>query len=99
MRRHWPNTGMTTREKLVYLLELEGFYVDFDDVWEQKGDYRTNRWDLAYWGAYNVHTEQYIGKASLFSWDTMTNCVRYGIKVKKEIKNPSLWEWEVFANK
>jgi len=45
--------------------------------WIQQGGYRHHHWDLARWGA-DFRDEQ--GRFwRIYSWCTMTECVRYGI--------------------
>lgn len=73
-----------TRTKLASLIETmlrekEGMSlvsVEPEDLWMQQGDYRKSTWDLARWGV-DVHcASRYL---KLYSWDTMGDCVRYGI--------------------
>ena len=98
MKRKWPFGVETTREKLVHLLELAGFHVDIDDIWTQKGDYRKKMWDLAVWGAHPVFRDDGGRHCQVYSWSTMTECVRYGITVRQDEIDPMPWDWEVHAN-
>jgi hypothetical protein len=100
VRRSWSIPGLSTREKLVELLSHLGFEVHLEDIWEQSGDYRKNRWGGARWGAHNVQRDNDVLKVQLCSWDTMTQCVRYGITVERgPLPGPSPWEWEVTARR
>lgn len=76
------------RERLAELLLQEGISVEPDDLWMQEGFYRSRYHDLARWGSY---TARWVtGKAPdgcrwtlpihLCSWDTMTDCVRHGLR-------------------
>ena len=66
------------RQKLSLLLEEKGVIINPLDLWSQKGYYTHRNHDLARWGGhahYNGHL------AILCSWDTMTDCVKYGIEI------------------
>jgi hypothetical protein len=66
----------TTQEKLVELLEKQGFHVEFltpvSGFWKKQDVYR---WEGV------VTAPDRHGRYSIGCWDTMTRCVRYGIKV------------------
>lgn len=63
------------RLKLAEMLRAKGFDVQAEDLWIQLGGYRHRNWDLARWGHYPT---------GVHSWDTMTDCVRYGFDVGKD---------------
>lgn len=76
--------------------EQEGIPIDIDcdrDMWIQQGGYRHVHWDLARWGADFHASGRYF---SVYSWDTMTDCVRYGLTVDKR---RDVGEREVSSNK
>ena len=83
--------------KLAALLKSEGIYVDPRDFWVQEGFYRTQ--DCARWGVVgkwiNPTSTQNTGMLQVFCWDTMTNCVRYGITVDEGKKD--VWQVEVHS--
>lgn len=66
------------------MAEQEGIPISIDcdsDMWIQQGGYRHATWDLAAWGTNFVAAG---GRHfTVYSWDTMTDCVRYGITVDK----------------
>jgi hypothetical protein len=94
MARRRDNIGRV-RWKLWELLRDAGFSIPGPEcLWMQEGFYRSNYHDLARWGA--DWTGLSMDKSatvlhSLFSWDTMTDCVRLGIEVSKD-KTPHCWE-------
>lgn len=93
-RRSWPIGAKTIRDKLECLLEDAGVTL-CDDLWEQKGAYRGKRFDCACWGCGDIrYNGEWMGR--LYSWDTMTDCVRYGIKITKPDR-ADYGEWEVHA--
>lgn len=78
--------------------EQEGIPVSIDcdrDMWIQQGGYRHAHWDLAAWGADFRAGGRYF---SVYSWDTMKDCVRYGITVFKPARG-NLGEREISSNK
>jgi hypothetical protein len=66
------------KTKLRALLLCEGFDCDF--FWEQQGYFRIHgvECDIASWGVYAWFAGQPV---SLHCWETMTECVKYGITV------------------
>lgn len=81
------STAKTPREKLVDMLCDLGFKIGLDDFWIQKGGYRNHHWDLACWGA---DCEKDRVPATLYSWNTMTKCARYGIAIAPETGSHSM---------
>lgn len=67
-----------TRIKLAEMLSVAlETYVDPADLWEQSGDYRTNKMHEALvWG---------VNHLGVGSWDTMTDCVRHGFDVTRRV--------------
>ena len=69
------------REKLAEMLQAKGFMVQPEDFWIQEGVYRHFAYDGARWGAYWHPKKGSQLVYSIYSWDTMTECVRTGIVV------------------
>jgi hypothetical protein len=67
------------RWKLSELLAKAGVAVSPYDLWTQEGFYRSRYHDLARWGSNHATYEG--RKCHLCCWDTMSNCVRYGLTV------------------
>jgi hypothetical protein len=80
--------------KLAEMLREKGLVVYAEDFWVQQGAYSHEIWDLARWGingqagTFNIQDEygnwqnfQPDWPIGIHSWDTMTNCVRYGIEI------------------
>lgn len=72
--------------KLSELFRAAGIEASPYDFWQQEGAYRSVKWDLARWGVRNGRwidaTGKYPGPLHIYSWDTMTDCVRYGINLQ-----------------
>lgn len=67
-----------TRWKLWEMLVKAGFTIPAADcLWMQEGAYRSRYWDLARWGCQWKDDKGYY---TIYSWDTMTECVKYGIE-------------------
>jgi hypothetical protein len=78
--------------RLAKILQDAGVPIpDATCFWIQQGGYRHRNWDLARWGADWKVGHQYW---TLYSWSTMTACVRYGIVL--DYDEPT--EVEVFSN-
>lgn len=71
------------RIRLWELLQEAGFSIPGpEDFWMQEGAYRGMRMDLARWGAdWKGLTldKSHVAHHTIFSWDTMTECVKLGI--------------------
>lgn len=95
------------REHLAEILRDLGLDCHPEDLWIQEGGYRRLQWDLARWGTHpikwlsnpkgikeDVCGEPHIGQTCIVSsWDTMTDCVRYGIEVHHPAPHPhSGWD-------
>ena len=77
------------RWKLFNMLQEAGFSINSpDELWMQEGAYRNRFWDLARWGADWKNDEgiHYI----IYSWDTMTDCVRFGFTFVEETHNQNI---------
>jgi hypothetical protein len=90
----------TPREKLIELLEQEGFSEIL--LYPAQGVYRSNRhYDCYRWTGYGK--KQGLGKltVTLQSWDTMTDCARQGITISNEHSSVAggklLWSFDVWA--
>lgn len=93
-----------TRTKLAIVLgtklreseNLPRLSIEPEDFWIQQGAYRHATWDLARWGV-DIHCEggKYL---KVYSWDTMTDCVRYGITILSQ-ENRDIYEREISSNK
>lgn len=81
------------RKKLATLLASYGFVVAPDDLLTQRGDYRKRRWDLAIWLSNRAKRGDRV--VDIASWDTMTECVRFGISNVAPTRSGF---YEVFAN-
>jgi hypothetical protein len=65
---------LSIKERLQNILVNHGFTL-LGDLWQQRGDYRKARWDLAVWGV----KAEYGGRpVSICSWWTMTAIVKAG---------------------
>jgi hypothetical protein len=53
-----------------------------EDLWMQEGAYRSRYWDLARWGA-DWRDEKGV-YWRVFSWSTMSDCVRYGFEFEPD---------------
>lgn len=79
------------RWKLFQILQEHGLSIpSVDCFWMQEGAYRKKEWDLARWGAdwkdnSGVHF-------SIYCWDTMTACARYGIKSEADRSRANCFE-------
>lgn len=80
-----------TRTKLAFMIEtmlrekenMPLVSVEPEDLWMQQGDYRKKTWDLAAWGVDVRSSGRFL---KLYSWDTMGDCVRYGITICRPMK-------------
>lgn len=70
------------------ILRDTGIVVDPYDLWTQQGAYRSRYWDLARWGGdgakFAPEEAEKFGmthKFSICSWDTMSECAKYGITI------------------
>lgn len=79
------------RWKLFEILQGEGYSIPSPDCfWMQEGFYRRNQHDLARWGAdWRDEDGTFF---SIHSWDTMTNCVRYGITSLEDHTTPNRFQ-------
>jgi len=74
------------RERVAARLLACGIVCSPYDLWTQEGYYRIGGFDGARWGAYKARFVNgiapdgtaYHGTVHLCSWDTMTECARYG---------------------
>lgn len=66
------------RKRIAELLQAQGFDVEAEDLDTQEGAYRGPHWDLARWFA---NCEKDGKPVYIYSWDTMTDCVRHGLEV------------------
>jgi hypothetical protein len=86
-RRH---TIGRVRWKLFHRLREAGLSLPSPDcLWMQEGFYRHNVHDLARWGADWRDGGHFY---CIYSWDTMTDCVRYGITASDEGDMPGRYE-------
>lgn len=84
------------REKLAEMLTSQiGREVHAVDIWKQSPRH-IRFYGSAVWGA-----DTYAGKSSICSWDTMTECVRYGFEVEKDTTKSSraYADYEIHAKK
>ncbi|MEP3481645.1 MAG: hypothetical protein ABJZ55_20550 [Fuerstiella sp.] len=88
------------RWKLFEMLGEAGFDIATpEQLWMQEGFYRRHGHDLARWGVdftgvSSVGGQLYKGHHTLFSWDTMTSCCRYGFTAIKQ----DMLRWEISSN-
>lgn len=94
------------RQKMAEMLQALGLEVSAFDIWIQEGAYRSVQMDLARWGVSKpggVQTnDKYPGGAgccvTLYSYDLMTECVRYGITLSPD--NRDGWRFvDIYSNK
>jgi hypothetical protein len=57
-------------------------------LWSQEGYYRNRNLDLARWGAF-IPIPESQGSVCVYSWDTMTACVKHGIVIAVRRDNPN----------
>lgn len=85
------------REKLAALLLAEGIDIDpFNLMW-QDGAYATAHWDCCKWSGHGVSLGRDDCPAGISvhvsSWDTMTECARYGIELSHDSRDlPGTYE-------
>ncbi len=86
---------MRTSDRLIALLEREGFR-DVE-IYAAKGHYRSSPYaDVVRWEGYAKHGES--GCAwNIYSWDTMTECVKRGVTVSEKDRGTCGIGFEVFA--
>lgn len=90
------STGRVHR-KLVALLEAEGFHGI--EIRAQVGHWRSSPYaDVHRWEGFATRAGDSVC-TSVYSWDTMTNCVRYGIDVSKRNAGSSGDGYEVYSRK
>ncbi len=78
------------RERLKKMLLKLGFDVEFFAL--PQGWYRTNtRADVYRWEAWATHPVEGAnpGRVHLYSWSTMTDCLRHGIDTKRDQRDGS----------
>jgi len=85
------------KERLAQRLLNAGIRVDPYDFWMQEGAYRSRFWDLARWGARGRFTDplRYSGELTIYSWDTMSDCARFGVALTTHRDCYRLSPWEV----
>jgi hypothetical protein len=70
-------------------------------LWMQEGAYRSWHWDLARWGARWIvpgcSAKSTPLPQSLYSWDRMTDCVRFGFTVNDDAKTNTAGGIEINA--
>lgn len=77
-KRKWPAPNMSVREKLAHLLRLAGLRCQAENLWPAQGSWRTDRrLDTYPWEGQATNAAGML--VNLSSWDTMSDCVRYGI--------------------
>lgn len=82
-----------TSARLALLLEAEGF--SGAELHPAKGHYRTSKYaDVHRWEGFATHGTISV---SLYSWDTMTACVKRGIVVSERDQGSSGFGYEVSA--
>ncbi len=68
------------KTKLVTLLGKQGIFISPESLWTQQGSHR--HCDGTRWGANDaLFNERHV---RIYSWDTMTNCIKHGIIVGKQ---------------
>ena len=83
-----------TRRKLVALLEAEGF--SDIQVAAVQGHYRTSPYaDTLRWEGFARRAADGI-RMHIYSWETMTKCVRQGIKVSERDKGTAGSGYEIW---
>lgn len=84
------------QERLKKRLAAEGFIVDFFVIttgwWRTSPQADCYRWEA--WGTHPDFPDSPNLRLNLGSYDTMTDCARYGFKFLKDER----FHWEVFAN-
>jgi hypothetical protein len=80
------------RRRLAELLEAAGFDVNADELDTQEGAYRGPHWDLARWFAHCYRDGKQV---YLYSWNTMGECVKYGVTIG-DLQYPN--SYEIHAN-
>ncbi len=80
-RRRSETIGVVRWKLFEMLQEADIPIVSVSDFWMQEGGYRSKYWDLAKWGADFKSTGEVLFW-TVYSWDTMTACVRNGFSVQ-----------------
>ncbi len=79
--------------KLIKLLQAEGF--SSIEIYPQYGHWRSSPYaDVVRWEGTAVRGDETISRR-VYSWDTMTACVRYGIEVSACGKGSCGSGWEI----
>lgn len=91
MRRRSDEPGRI-KEKLALLLQAQGYAVS---EYELERVYGNKYNDLARWNGYEGQYHPDVTRIFFYSWDSMTDCVRYGITCT--VHGP--YEVEVHSNK
>lgn len=86
-RKRNPENVGAQRIKLADLLRARGFDAAPEKLWWNRGAYAQRTSDYARWGTYTTLVRARDGyfagfPVQLHSWDTMTDCARYGIEVE-----------------
>lgn len=79
-------------EKLRASESLPLLSIEPEDLWIQEGAYRNSNWDLARWGCDVRFSGKYF---KVYSWDTMTECVKKGIEVMPPSGSKDHFEREI----
>lgn len=92
-----PTDGATGRvhRKLVVLLEAEGF--NGIEILAAKGHWRSSPYaDVHRWEGFACRAGDWV-RTNIYSWDTMTECVKRGIQVSGRDKGCSGNGYEISA--
>lgn len=82
------------REKLHSLLEAEGFSAI--EIAPAMGHYRSSPYsDVHRWDGSAIKAGDHV-RTSVYSWDTMTDCAKYGIEVSGRDKGSSGNGYEIY---
>lgn len=82
------------REKLLSLLEAEGFSAI--EIAPAMGHYRSSPYaDVHRWDGSAIKAGDHV-LSTVYSWDTMTACVKYGIEVSERDKGSSGIGYEIY---
>lgn len=95
------------RTKLASMLRAKGLIIEPEDIRPALGHYRSSRYaDVYRWDAWCVTRDFAIPDATypngirinLASWDTITDCVRYGFELSN-LSGDSSWQIDASSNK
>lgn len=91
LRPHNGNVG-ETRIRMAKLLEktVPGLVVEPHELWSQIPEYSTAQWDCCSWGG-----DGSLNRSPVYiaSWNTMRDCLRYGIDVTVDVNGRNTYAY------